>query len=241
MKIENVYWERVGVAAKWLNAVPFLRMVAVCNNLAFGRVDEKSDIDVFVVAKKGRLFFVRSFVTLIVHLLGLRRHGNKVAGRICLSFFVDDSHLWLEKIALKNDVYLAYWVKSMIPVIDNGVGDKFLKENEWIDGFFDKKVGSLRRRIVRRGSGAAIVRMLFYVVFRGFFGDFVEGRLKVWQMRRAESKAKTLGEEASIVIGEHILKFHNVDRRKHYRDLWEKKYGKEALITDGKFLSLIKP
>jgi hypothetical protein len=46
------------------------------------------------------------------------------------------------------------------------------------------------------------------------------------------------GAEASIIIGEHILKFHNVDRRLEYRKKWIDKYGDSVKLTREKFLAL---
>ncbi|MFA6918119.1 MAG: hypothetical protein WC285_04815, partial [Candidatus Gracilibacteria bacterium] len=172
-------------------------MVAVCNNLAFGKVDAKSDIDLFFVAKKGRLFIVRTFVVLFLHLCGVRRHGNKIAGRFCLSFFVDDSFLNLSSIAIKNDIYLAYWIKTMVPVLNDGIYSKFVEKNEWIEEYFenDEKYGRLRiLGSFRKG--------LLYFMLNGVFGNFVEFVLKKWQIRRASKKMSKAGAEASIIIGE---------------------------------------
>ncbi|MBI4231920.1 hypothetical protein HY605_01695, partial [Candidatus Peregrinibacteria bacterium] len=123
--LEKKLWQRVNRYVKFLEWIPFLRMLAVCNNLAFDRVTAGSDIDLFIVAKKGRLFIVRTLVTGVLHVLGVRRHGDKVAGRFCLSFFVDDCALDLKKLAIERDIYLAFWIFSMKPVIDDGVSEKF--------------------------------------------------------------------------------------------------------------------
>src|SRR3989338_8633583 len=142
--IERKLWNRVDRFVWWLRFVPFLRMVAVCNNLSFSKgtseklpsaastaslpcrrigntavastpcflaygsfsgvpkVDDDSDIDLFIVARAGRLFIVRSFSILILHVLGVRLHGKKIKGRFCLSFFIDDTALDLSKIAISR-------------------------------------------------------------------------------------------------------------------------------------------
>lgn len=237
--VEQNLWRKVNKVLPFLRGVPFLRMVAVCNNLAFGKVDSKSDIDLFIVAKTGRLFFVRTVVTLLLHIRGVRRHGNKVAGRFCLSFFVDDSFLDLSKIAIENDLYLAYWVKTMVPIINDGVFEKFVSKNGWVDDYFENTSGIERER-----SSELVVNELrsnneFWTwMFDGVIGDLAESVLKKWQMRRASKKALRAGERASLLVEEHVLKFHNVDRRKFYRDKWLDKYGESAKLTSDRFLSL---
>ena len=72
---------------KWVSWIPGLRMVAICNSLSMYASDADSDIDLFVVTEKNRLWFVRILMTIVFQILGVRRHGNHVAKRFCLSFF----------------------------------------------------------------------------------------------------------------------------------------------------------
>jgi len=219
-------------------------MVGVCNNLAFGKVDKDSDIDLFIVAKSGRLFLVRIFVTLLFQVMGIRRHGDKVAGRFCLSFFVDEDRLDLSRIAIENDIYLALWIRTMEPVIDRGVMPKLIKENLWVrrylgDGemVFGKIVGSGGRLINSRGF-LNLLRGGFDWIYNGSFGNAVEGILRRWQMSRSRKKMEKADDRASLIVERHILKFHNVDRRAYYRDLWYKKYGSYENVDLDRFCLL---
>ena len=38
-------------------------------------------------------------------------------------------------------------------------------------------------------------------------------------------------EKASLIVTDHILKFHNIDRRKEYRKKWFENYNKETKIS----------
>jgi hypothetical protein len=231
--VEQKLWDRVYKILPILRRVPFLRMVAVCNNLAFGKVSEKSDIDLFIIAKKGRLFTVRTIITVLLHLFGVRRHGDKVAGRFCLSFFTDDSFLDLSKIAIKDDIYLAYWIKTMIPVLDDGIYRKFIADNGWISRYVDESESFPHSRLL-----GSFERGFFKFVLNGYWGDFNEWILRWWQLRRALHKTKSASATASLIVNEHILKFHNIDRRAEYRDAWIKKYGILEKVTCEKFLQL---
>lgn len=233
--LEKKLWAKVERYLKFLRIVPFLRMVAVCNNLAFEKVDERSDIDLFIVAGKGRLFTVRIFVTVILHILGVRRHGNKIAGRFCLSFFVDDNALDLREIAIEKDIYLAFWIFSMKPVLDDYVSGEFLSANSWIREYFDEVVVADRSRVISRRS---FFRSILQWVLGGRLGDFFENKMRKWQLKRAEIKASKALEDASLIVDEHILKFHNIDRRREYRSLWFEKYGEDQKLAREKFLKL---
>lgn len=227
--LEKQMWVKVEKYVRFLNFVPFLRMVAVCNNLAFSNLNEKSDIDLFIVARTGRLFIVRSFVTAILHLLGVRRHGKKVAGRFCLSFFVDDSRLDLSPIAIEDDVYLRVWIKTLIPVLDDGVSQDFFKANTWADEDFDPLV-SVDKPVFFFGRSR--IKVILTWLFSGKIGNLIETKLATWQMKRARLKADRLSDSSSLLINEHILKFHNYDRRREYRGLWRLKFGNSKISLE---------
>lgn len=238
---EEILWKRVDKYLPFLQMVPFLKMLSVCNNLAFSTVNEKSDIDVFIVAKRGRLFVVRSIVTFLLHVLGVRRHDDKVAGRFCLSFFVDEEAMDLSSIALEDDVYLAYWLRSMLPIIENErvFADRFLSANLWARNYFEEseKFALRRDKISRRNFVYSFLRRLSEFLLSGRFGNFIERKLEKWQLKRAREKAANASSEASLIMSEHILKFHNVDRRRKYRRVWFDTYGKEKL-SDQKFRAM---
>ncbi len=230
-EIEKKLWRRVNRFCFIFRICPFVRMISVCNNLAFGNVDERSDIDVFVVAKKGRLFMVRTFLTFFLHIFGVRRYGKKISGRFCLSFFIDDSFLDLSSVAIKNDVYLAYWLKSMLPVVDDGVSFDLVRANLWAREFFvnEKSFEISLEKVCRKKS---FVKKVLEFVFGGAIGDFFEEKLKSWQILRAEKKMDRLMEKSGLMIAQNVLKFHNVDRRREYRDKWTKLYGENFKIPD---------
>lgn len=212
-----------------LYLIPFVRMVAVCNNLAFSSVDEESDIDLFIVAKEGRLFFVRTFATVLFHLLGVRRHGTKVAGRFCLSFYVDDSSLDLSPLAIEDDLYLAHWVRTMTVVIDDGVSGDFFDSNFWVRSFLEAGADLGVTRMLDSSVMLDFFRSILTAIFCGSFGDYLERFFSRWQLARALRKRSYLHDPSGIVVNNHVLKFHNVDRRAHYRDLWRGRFGDKKI------------
>lgn len=236
--LEKKMWLRVRRYLGFLKFVPFLRMVAVCNNLAFSRVNEKSDIDLFVIARAGRLFIVRSFVTMILQILGVRRHSKKIAGRFCLSFFVDDSALNLSPISIENDVYLKIWIKTLVPVIDDGVGRNFLVANSWIKSDFEDFFIAIDKPLFVHRKNA--FKSFLEWVTGGKFGNFIETILKNWQQKRARRKMLGLRDSSNILVTDNILKFHNSDCRREYRRLWIDRYENSKISLE-KFKALNLP
>ncbi len=236
--LEKRLWRRVRFYLSFLRIVPFVKMVAVCNNLALGKVTEESDIDLFIVAKRGRLFTVRLLVTFILHILGVRRHGDKVSGRFCLSFFIDETYSNLSPIALEDDYYLAFWINSLAPVIDRQYYDHFFNENRWIKKFCDESFSGSKRYLFSFNPLFDFFRLMLSVPFSFFWGDFIEDFFKKWQLKRAREKAEIVDDRASLIVKENILKFHNLDRRDHYRQLVAEEFGLERSLTNSEFLSV---
>ncbi|MCX6734062.1 MAG: hypothetical protein NTX63_04630 [Candidatus Peregrinibacteria bacterium] len=195
---------------KWIFAVtPFLKGVYVCNTLAMTQARPGSDIDVLVVTRRNRLFITRTCLLVLTQLLGVRRHGEKIEGRLCLSFFVDEDHTDMSELLLKPyDVYFAYWLLLLKPV---GKSPSLLSSNAWMRNYFSEKVLA-RDESVRDVASSRSFLMKFW--------NKVELLLLNWQLRRACAKFMAMGRPQGVVLEKHCLKFHDQDMRERYRDEW---------------------
>ncbi|MDP9211658.1 MAG: hypothetical protein M3N59_00020 [bacterium] len=211
-------WWRVRVAASLLRHVPFIRMVAVGNTLADRTASPESDIDLFIVTDPRRLFTARTITTVLLQVFGLRRHGRKVRDRMCLSFWVTEKHLGLSDIAFAPyDIYLAYWIAELRPVVDAGeTYPAFLDANRWV-GELVPRYDSVRFETTGLSRVARHVERLL----GSRAGDWIEQRLAGWQLKRIDTGERKGAPEVRIVADRTMLKFHEKERRKAYRDEWE--------------------
>lgn len=205
---------------KWawvFRRLPFVELVAVCNYLPLGVVDACSDIDIFVVTRAGRIFVARVFVTVFLHLLGLRRHGEKVKNRFCLSFYVSEKALGMREILLPDDIYFAYWMIALWPVYgEKVVWEKLQAENqEWVGDYLEGGRLIIRDYI----SGKSLIGRFWEKILNGKLGNWLERRLREFFQKRHAAR-KDLPANASVIVDEKRLKFHNNDRREYYRDKW---------------------
>ena len=115
---------------KFMQMLPFVRMVALCNNLSFYNAERESDIDLFIITERKRLFFARTMVWLYSQLLGIRRHGRKTKGRFCLTFFVSRDGMNLETIKKEKDIYFIFWLRLMRPLIGQTTYREFISKNK---------------------------------------------------------------------------------------------------------------
>ncbi len=217
-------WNRTRQYCQYIVHVPFVKMIAVCNNLAYDNPSEVSDIDLFIVIEKGRMWTARLIVSLILQFYGVRRHGNKIIGRFCLSFFATPEVMDMEKLEQKpSDPYLAYWTKLLMPIYGKKTYTQFMEMNE---GWLKKKYGLSFEDIKEKKlsfRGKSWIKKFWEWLFKGKRGDLIEKIIKNILEKRSQRKAKELGPEANIVISDNMLKFHNNDRRKEYLEKWKEK------------------
>lgn len=190
---------------RWVfRIIPGLRAVYVCNRLAIAQARPTSDIDLFVITVKGRLFTTRFFLLFTLQILGLRIHPDRRSGRFCPSFIVDETQLNVQPLLLQpRDPYFAYWVLLLKPI----VGHVNLRAaNPWLRSYFSEEVlkryfTSEHRSEVRSG---------------GWLGDMIEAVFKKWQMARLMKKYPEMMRPQGLVISDATLKLHEDDRRHEF-------------------------
>lgn len=199
-----------------LAALPGVRMIAVANTLAFDAARDESDIDLFIVVKRGWLWTFRLLAVGLLKMFGLRPYEGGGRDAICLSFIIDETALDLSPLAIENDRYLAVWVASLVPIFDrDGTYRKFWDANIWIRAMLPNaypRETSIRRRVRP------------FVRLPAFGRSPIENIARHIQSRRFPSEIKSMmNRDTRVVATDHILKFHTNDRRAEYRDLWQKK------------------
>lgn len=212
--------------ARWVAAVPFVEMIAVCNNVGYSNGAAKSDIDFFLIIKNKRLYFARAIVTILVNLIGLRRHGDKVSNRVCLSFYLADHNLNLDDIAIVDpDVYLIYWLATLAPIFNQNVYHRFLSQNDWLKKFIPNFDGTIinERRYLKSSRLTASSQALAQFIFGGWLGDQAEKIAKLIQLAKMSYNKKSVANQpnSKVIISERMLKFHEQDRREEYAGKWQ--------------------
>jgi len=127
--------KRARLAGRILRFVPFLRMAALNGSIVRGVENKQSDIDILIIASAGRLYTCRAFATVLIHLTGYRRHGQKIVGRLCLNCYLNDKNpnIFPQRKSSARKVARAY--KYLIPLVDDGILRKFLRTNRWFEEF----------------------------------------------------------------------------------------------------------
>ncbi|HLD31273.1 MAG TPA: nucleotidyltransferase domain-containing protein [Patescibacteria group bacterium] len=237
VKINETKMATACQAIKKIFWVPFVRAVFVCNTVAQGTATADSDIDVLVVTRRGRIFFTRALVTLVASLGGVRRHHRKITDRLCLSFYIADDSLNLEKVALSSpDIYLSYWLRQLVPIYDpEDLGKSLRAANQFLAQFFLPQVSPELHpdwRLTLGRFGGRVKTFLEWL-WGGSYGDLLEKQTREIQKTHMKLRAVYRGTDqpTSVVVTDSMLKFHEQDRRQQFKDQWQKilnDYGYEG-------------
>lgn len=214
-------------AARLARFVPFVRALFVCNTVALGVPRKDSDVDVFIVLRRGRVWLSRLLLTALLSVCGLRRHGDSVSNKICLSFYISDSSLGIERVAEdRPDIYLIYWLAHLVPVYDpDSLHARIMRENMWACEFAPCALVPFsphsRHSVSDTRFSRALRRVQEYAL-SGAAGDSAENaarRFQRWHMGRNSASVQN-APDTRVVIDDTMLKFHENDRRTLYRGMW---------------------
>ncbi|OQA51885.1 MAG: hypothetical protein BWY43_00773 [candidate division WS2 bacterium ADurb.Bin280] len=195
---------RIRFGAFALRFVPFLRFAGLNGSVARGEANDQSDIDFLIITKRGRVYTARFFATLLIQMIGLRRHGKAVAGRICLNCYLSESSLNIKPDSLQSVKKVATSNIFLISLIESDkFYKKFMQENLWMKELVKKipekkslamsdYCQNLSERINRSKPSRPFG--LFEPILSGAIGNFVENKLMAYQVSRIK-RGKKVGDE----------------------------------------------
>lgn len=224
-------------AAKLMSYVPFVRAVFVCNTFAFNAADSDSDIDVFIIVKSGHMWTARIMTTFLMSVFRLRRTRKRIKDQICLSFYLADRMLNISKFKIKNDVYLSYWLWTLIPVYDpDHLANSILRANqELLSPFFlhSRHIEPVLTIPFHRHTAKKILARIMELIFQGERGRWLENMVRAPQRRKIMRNTSSLvhAKDTRVVVNDSVLKFHENDRRALYRDEWNKRLEEMGIPT----------
>lgn len=205
---EILLWEKVSQYNYYFSKIPWILWIAVCNSLAMNSAHKDSDIDLFIITKNNRLWTVRILMTIFLTLTWERKTSKNHAGKFCLSFFITEDALNFENIAIRDDIYLAYWIDNLKPIINRkNIFSVFYNENAELLG----KNKEIDQKIVEHP-------LLKTSLLLTFCWDFCEKLIKWVFFSRTKKSFQKLWKPFGVIISDDMLKFHNKDRRKEIRD-----------------------
>ncbi len=213
-EVSQKFWEFVKRNVFWLRFIPFIQFVGVMNSLAHGAVTEGSDIDLFLVTKKNRLWTARGLLMLWLAILGLRAKGKNKACKFSPEFFVDESMLNLESLASANPYVAAFWFADFVPILNSDYFERLWRANSWLKLKLPVayKSPNLKPEFEKE-KGPNFLGRFLEVILGGVLGDRIEAWARGRQINVIERNLAVIGVKPTYIVEHNIVKIH-------FNDLW---------------------
>jgi predicted nucleotidyltransferase len=151
---------------------PFVKAVCVSGSLSKGYADDRSDIDLFIITAKNRLWICRT----LLHIFKKFTFLNNKQHSYCMNYFLDESRPAIEE----QNIFTATEIATLIPVYEEGQYSALMEANkEWVAGFFPnfQIAGNSVETSVRNRK---IVEAFFNIAFPGMLNYFLMQLTDKW-------------------------------------------------------------
>jgi hypothetical protein len=221
-------WKKSQKIFSYLSQVPYFKAAALCNMFSLNNQKETSDIDVFIVTTKDRIWSTRALTGFLTFIKGQWRHGNKIAKRFCLSFYITEDNLDLSFMRREPyDIYLIYWIATLAFIKDTNIAEKFFKANQWVKEFLPNF--EPRKEIdyhMSHGNVYSKFAKAEEKIWNTALGKMRENFIRKIQLKKMGTKPSQEKQSTrDVKIHDKILKFHENDRRDTFREEFEKRFA----------------
>jgi len=209
-KIWDQKWKKAKKIFWIMQIIPFSKLVMGSGSFSLGNTRKDSDVDLLIIAKKGRIWTARTFFTLLTSLLGVRRYKDKTEDKICLNHYITDKSL---RIPFES-IYTAHLYCHILSVYDSKedrkLFKKFQKENEWMKKYLQNyEFSNLEGlRSIKRNKILKFISNLFEFVLSGRIGDYFEKIMSEIQTKRIKKDSINIKKGGRITISNDQLEFH---------------------------------
>ena len=200
-----------------LRIFPGVRLVGLTGSVAAGNARRYDDIDLMIVTAPKRIWLTRALVLGALGLAGLKRPDrseNHYDNKYCFNLWLEDAKLGLQ---MKNrDLYTAYEVCLMKPLLGGETYRRFLKLNSWREEYlpnFNAGYGAqyIQDSKLIQDAGHVAQYILELIFLRGL-GWILEPLAKYLSKRRILSK-HARGYHTDVTVTDHQLMFHPASPR----------------------------
>lgn len=213
---DNYWLEKAERAVSVLSKIPWIKMIGVWNSIAMNYSNEESDIDLFIVIEKNRMWFVRVVLTFLFEFIGSRKKKNSHSGKFCLSFFATEDGMDFKDFLIEEDVYMYFWILYFKPIfVSWNTYDDFIRLNRFNFDFspYESILSDSKSHIkfTKNSKKSADFWWKIDKICKFFFE------------KKTLNSYEKLWKPYWITISDDVLKFHNNDKRKEisqkYREL----------------------
>ncbi len=187
--------------SKFLFSFPFVRAVCISGSLSKNFADENSDIDFFIITKRGRLWIART-------LMHLYKKMTFIAGRqhcYCMNYYIDEEALMIEE---KNE-FTATEMITLLPACGSSDLIDFFNHNKWVNEYYPNYAhkhcsSKIEVKISR-------IKKKMEDLFNSKVGDWLDDYFmklteRRWKQKEEKMKLNQNGQRLGLSTAKHFCK-----------------------------------
>lgn len=188
----NIEAERYfGIAKRVAGVIasfPFVRGIMLSGSLSKNYMDAGSDLDLFIVTEKNRLWLTRSFLAVVKKIL-----PRRVKQYCCMNYFIDLTSLNIPD----RNVFTATELAFLYPVFGPNVLDGIIGQNEWFRQFYPNTLPRVAK--IQPKPYFPRLKWALEKIFSGKLGDSMERFLFNFMCKRWKRRYNTEVDSPSAV------------------------------------------
>lgn len=210
--------------AKIISGFPFVQAVFASGSLSKDYMDERSDLDFFVVTSPGRLWIARTMLVIYKRVFLFNSHKY-----FCINYYVDEDHLEIEE----KNLFTATELATVIPLYGASHYLELHRANNWLKNFFpnfqprplhdapDSKTGVIKKCF------ESIINVLFPEHLEKHFRNMT---LKRWK-RMYEREFQEVDFQVAFKSKAYASKNHDKNYQRKIMDLYGEKLRSFDLLV----------
>ena len=186
--------------SKLMIRFPYVRGIAISGSLSKNFADEKSDIDLFIITAKNRLWIARTLMHCFKKLTFLVNKQHY----FCMNYYIDEQELQIRE----KNTYTAIEVATLMPLHGDAVFEQFYLANAWTREYLPNKCLRLTTAEVEKRS---LLKKFIEVLFNNGLGSVLDTLLmnitaSRWLKKKQAKKLNMHGIVMGLDAGKHYAK-----------------------------------
>ncbi|MGZ3764606.1 MAG: nucleotidyltransferase domain-containing protein [Mucilaginibacter sp.] len=179
---------------------PYVRGIAISGSLSKNFADETSDIDLFIITAKNRLWIARTLMHCFKKLTFLVNKQHY----FCMNYYIDEQEMQIRE----KNIYTAIEIATLIPLHGDAVFEQFYLTNAWTRDYLPHKC---LRLSTAKPVKSSVLKKLTEILFNNVVGDLIDTLLmkitsKRWLKKMQMKKLNTRGIIMALDADKHYAK-----------------------------------
>jgi hypothetical protein len=193
---------------------PYVRGIAISGSLSKNFADETSDIDLFIITTKNRLWIARTIMHLFKKLTFLvNKHQY-----FCMNYYIDELELQIRE----KNIYTAIEVATLIPLHGDTVFEQFYIDNAWTREYLPNKC---LRLTTAQSLKKSFLKSFTEMLFNNRLGNKIDDLLlKISAKRWVKNVELKKLNDKGIIMGMDTGKHHSKPDPQFFQDKLIGKY-----------------